>query len=356
MKFIHTADLHLGMVMKHVTFASSEAHKERVYEIEAAFYRLLKHVEENAIDYLFITGDLFDHPHVGISKVDAFFKRLANLNADVFIVIGNHDTFLHNKAYNYLNSYKNIHFFSPDNTVVKLEQIDVYGMNTRDYSDATLAQMNQQLNRDKINVLCLHGDVTNPQDDHYLTDVKNLEKTNFDYIAIGHIHKHAFIRPHIAYSGNLEPVDFSETTQRGFIEGELAKPIKATFVPFAKRNFIVKTITLTTKDDQHSLREKLNEVIQPNEQSNDFIRAELTGQINADFKLDQDLFSLIKKDYYYLEFKDKTKLGLNLETLKKNYKDTIISEIIETAEHENNLDDESLWLALRTLIETEGAS
>ncbi len=353
MKFVHTADLHLGMVMKHATFASSDAHLARVYELEAAFYRLLDHVKESKTDYLFITGDLFDHPHVGITKVESFFKRLSELDTETFIVIGNHDTFLHNEAYKYLNDYQNIHFFDANHHVVHLDNIDVYGMNTRDFSVATLTALNASLNTSKINVLCLHGDLYNPKDDHYLTDIATLAQTNFDYIALGHIHKHAFLKPHIAYSGNLEPVDFSETSERGFIEGTLSKPVKAHFVPFATRHFIVREITLTPDDNSHTLRQKLDKKITEEEKNKDFIRIELHGVVDKTFVLNAALFDDIKREYYYIEFKDKTRVDLDLETLKRTYKDTLIAHLIEDAEKDNTLDDESLLRALRVLLETE---
>ena len=49
-----------------------------------------------------------------------------------------------------------------------------------------------------------------------------LEKSGFDYIAMGHIHKPQQVIPGLAaYAGALEPTDKNDTGKHGFIRGEI---------------------------------------------------------------------------------------------------------------------------------------
>lgn len=353
MKFIHTGDFHIGARLRHASFSHESSLVLRQKEIEQSVYRLLDYIKDKQIPYLFITGDLFDHNHVAISKIERLFKTLSELPTDIYIVIGNHDTFLHNAAFKNIRAYPNIHFLDHTNHVYKQDKVHVYGFSTRDFSKDTLLDYNKHLDKTKVNVLCLHGDIMNKQDDHYLTSLKTLEALDFNYIALGHIHKHDFLSDTIAYSGNLEPLDFSETTPRGFIEGTLTKPFKKpTFKPFAKRMYHQVDITITDQDTEQTFIKKLKTKIDKEKQDTDFYRVTINGVYNKTFELNDVFLDSLKDGFYYLEFKNTAKQALDLDTLKKAYKDTIIETLIETYET-NTDDDDSLRLAITELLATE---
>lgn len=353
MKFIHTGDFHIGASLRHASFSHDKSLLIRQKEIEQSVYRLLEYVKEKKIPYLFITGDLFDHNHVAISKIERLFKTLSELPTNIFIVIGNHDTFLHNEAFKNIRAYDNIHFLDHTQHLYKQDSVHVYGFSTRDFSETTLLEYNKNLDTSKVNVLCLHGDIMNKQDDHYLTSLKTLELLDFDYIALGHIHKHSFLTDRIAYSGNLEPLDFSETTARGFIEGTLTKPLKKpNFKPFAKRMVHHLDITITETDNEQTFIKKLNAKIDDKKRETDLYRVTIQGEYSQSFELNDVFLDSLKDAFYYLEFKNNAKQALDLQTLKKAYKDTIIETLIETYENDTDNND-SLRLAIRELLATE---
>jgi DNA repair protein SbcD/Mre11 len=354
MKFIHTGDHHLGLSLKSASFAKSDAYKKRMQEVQSAFFDLCEIVKTSPTDFMVLTGDLFDHARVKISLIEEVFYTLNRLNKPIYITIGNHDTFLHNAAFENIRQLENIHFFSSEQFKYTYKNVDIYGMNTKDYDEDRLTELTTNINPNQKNILCLHGDIFNAKDDHYLSSKAFLKKLPFDYIALGHIHKHEFIDTHIAYSGNLEPFDFSETEVKGYILGDLSEPT-FTFIPYSKRRFVIKKITLTSDDTIHSIKQKLFEATTKKERDNDFIRVILEGRINRSLHLDDDAFLLIQDDYYYIEFKNQTKYDLDLEALKKAYKDTIIEYLIDSY-HESESDEESLVLAIDALLETEEGS
>ncbi len=349
MRFIHTADLHLGLTLKTASFKQVKAHTQRVHEITESFYRLLEVVEKQAIPLLFIAGDFFDHDQLSLSRIETFFNKLKASSAEVFIVFGNHDTFLRNPVYQPMMQGPNIHVLTPASEVHRLDTIDIIGMSTHDFSLERLNAMAFDAN--KNTVLILHGDLTNPKDNHYLTDVNTLKQLPVDYIALGHQHKHEFLAPHIAYSGNLEPFDFSESGNKGYILGDLETKTY-TFKPFNQRHFHTHTIDLTTSDTLSEIKQSIMQSVDTKSRTNDFNRLVLTGTYDLSNPPDIiQLKQLLEDDFYYCEIINNLKPAYDLTQLKTMYQDTIIETIIDQHDHSKS-DSDSVHLAISALLET----
>ncbi len=356
MKFLHTADLHLNITLKSASFRDAKAHENRIYELQQSFYRIIDAANEEEVDALLLAGDLFDDPYMPLQEMEKLFDKLAALKCEVFLLIGNHDVFLQNPSYQSLLKGKNIHIFTKEDYKVELDDTLVFGINTRDFSEAFLQKLAREANTEKNTILLLHGDVQNKQDDHYLCDVKTLESLPFDYIALGHIHKHAFLRSHIAYSGNPEPLDFSETDKKGYIEGTLEnKRLDATFVPMQKRRFRVKKVALSGSDTFVDIVERIKGEVDEDQKRNDFVRVELTGEIDSAENLDLNkLKDLLSEEFYYIELKDETTPAIDLSALKETYSDSIVAHLIEQYEKSpSEKGYDSLMLAIRALLRTE---
>ncbi len=85
MRLLHTADWHLGKVLKGV---------DRTEEIGAALQTLLEMVAKEGVDLVVVSGDLFDRPQVS-AEAEAmaveFFLRLKELGVPALVIAGNHD-------------------------------------------------------------------------------------------------------------------------------------------------------------------------------------------------------------------------------------------------------------------------
>ena len=349
MRFIHTADLHLGLTLKTASFKHAKAHTERVFEITESLFCLFDVVKKQQIPMVFIAGDFFDHDQLSLSLVETFFDRIKQLPANVFIVFGNHDQFLKNPVYQPMMQSENIHLFSANNHKISMPTVDVYGYNTTDFNSAHLS--NLSLDKSKKNVLILHGDVTNKNDDHYLTDIQTLKQYPFNYIALGHQHKHEFLAPHIAYSGNLEPFDFSETGAKGYIDGDLSTNT-FTFKAFNQRSFYRHIVQVHHTQTMIDIKQNISNQMRKDSVKKDFHRIELTGtyDISDPFNT-ESLKTLLEDDFYYLEIINKLKPGYDLNQLKTLYKDTIIETVIDLSKDTDALED-SVLLAISALLET----
>jgi len=87
MRFLHTADWHLGKNLNERSLLEDQ---------EAILKNMLQWIEDNPIDALFICGDIYDRslpPKEAVKLLDMFLRRcVLDLKVPVFIIAGNHDS------------------------------------------------------------------------------------------------------------------------------------------------------------------------------------------------------------------------------------------------------------------------
>ena len=87
MKFLHTADWHLGKKLN-----GHSRHPEQVEVLD----EICRIAEEKAVDLILVAGDLFDNSNPSIESTELFYKTLRRLSADgsraVIAIAGNHDS------------------------------------------------------------------------------------------------------------------------------------------------------------------------------------------------------------------------------------------------------------------------
>ncbi|PZA07985.1 MULTISPECIES: exonuclease SbcCD subunit D [unclassified Meiothermus] len=85
MRILHTADWHLGKLLKGT---------DRTPEIAAALEELVSLVRSERVELVLVAGDLFDRPQVSAEAEAAafgFFHRLHELQVPAWVIAGNHD-------------------------------------------------------------------------------------------------------------------------------------------------------------------------------------------------------------------------------------------------------------------------
>jgi len=157
---------------------------------------------------------------------------------------------------------------------------------------------------------------------------------SFDYVALGHIHKHDFLKPNIAYAGSLEPLSFKEIGAHGFVEVALDKnTFHAKFVPFSKREFEVHKIKVSTEDTLFTLTEKIINIAPQDRKEKNLFRILLQGTTKIGLNLNMnDLHMQISSDFFYIELLNETKIDVDIEAIKKQYSDHIIGKYIDKFE------------------------
>ena len=239
MKFIHIADIHLGMIPD----SNMPWGEDRAKELWSSFQDMISICNEEKADLLLIAGDLFHRQPLvrELKEVNYILSRLET--AQAVIMAGNHDYIGARSNYRGFEWDKKVHFFlnaSLEKIEFKKLRTQVYGLSfyTRDITQPLYEEGKAPVD-DEIHILLAHGG----DEKNIPINRRKLVGLGYDYIALGHIHKPEFINERAAYSGSLEPLDKNETGERGYILGEITgnaqgrNKITTRFVPHSVRQY-----------------------------------------------------------------------------------------------------------------------
>lgn len=360
MRFVHIADIHVGMGFSTASFGAEKG-KERRQEIKETLLRVVAYCEETQVDLLLIAGDLFEEDYVSISELkdlNGAFGRLTHTK--VLMSAGNHDPIVDkNSLYAMMDWCEQVYIFDTSMESLYIEQLNTevwsFSWDKKDLPPLEVGG-GLSLSEERNNLMMLHGDVY--QENEYLyIDKKILKPFGFDYVALGHIHKKDFIESWMAYPGSLEALDFSEGGDHGFIEGEIIEgKLITAFKPFGKRTFQ----KLDVQVDGHMTFEDIAALIgqtMMSKSADDFFRVRLIGDIDPEVDLDlNQLKERFQAQCYYFELRDQTQLDMDLDQLEKDYEGTLIGAYIR-AMKAKGLEDpvvaEALKKGLRILLEEQ---
>jgi len=355
-KFIHTGDVHLGLKFQNASFDKEIALNRRI-ELWTTFQRIIRYGKENGVDFIFISGDLYESDYFTIGDIRRIRDIFAEFNTiHIVIIAGNHDYIDQSTLYNKVQWSENVTIFNDSKLEMKefkKKNTTVYGFswNSREIRDNNVLKDLCIASRTNTNILLLHGDVS--KESNYLPlDIDSLSVLDFDYIALGHIHKPRIYSEKIAYCGSPEPLDFGEPGIHGFIEGKIEdKVTNIEFIPFSLRTFYEYKLDINT---DMSYQDILNMIkgIELGNKLKDFYRIYIDGFIQEDIDL-ESLLEEINLEFYHVECINNTKPDYDLEELEKTNKDNIIGLFIKSINMmnvEDKIVNDALLLGLEVLM------
>lgn len=350
MKLVHVSDVHIGASFKSASYAKDLA-SLRQLEIKESFFNVLEYCNQNKVDILLISGDLFDSKYVKKSDIDSIVYKLSHLHSKVFMIAGNHDPIISDSYWKYFQNTNNIHVFHSELSFVELPELElrIYGHSWDTYSiEESILDQIPPLDNSWNNILIAHGEVGNKKTKYLPIDIPSLQDKKFDYVALGHIHKHEVFGDNIAYAGSLEPFDFSETGDHGFVEVEIIdKKTTIQFIPFAKRNFVVIPIELS--GDLSDV--DIIQVMKQYANENDLVRFIFTGRYHHEITISNDYFREVLGEYFfYLECKNNARIDFDIDDILKQNKGNIIEKYI-TRFQSMDLTDEHIRRAFEIGLE-----
>lgn len=221
MTFVHIADVHFDTPFLFLDAKADLGVRRRIEQREA-FKRTIDFVKNHEIDYLFISGDLFDQQYVRLTTIeyinDCFLKIP---NTKIYVSPGNHDPFVKNSPYNTYNWASNVHIFVSDIGKYEEDDVDVYGYGfDNPYVENSEIGNIKIEDKNKINILVTHGAIDSSLlEDRNYNPIKRKDLLNlgFEYIAMGHIHKKDYEGKHICYPGSLVSLGFDEPGEHGML-------------------------------------------------------------------------------------------------------------------------------------------
>ncbi|HEX79183.1 MAG TPA: exonuclease SbcCD subunit D [Dehalococcoidia bacterium] len=354
MKINHFADLHLGVESYGKTDPSSGL-SSRMLDILASFDQLVDYAIENKVDLVLFCGDAYKSRDPSQTQQREFAKRIKRLSENgvsVFLLIGNHD--LPNaigratttEIFNTL-AVKNVHVANhPDTHKIQTPAGEIqivalpwlrrsFLLAKEDSKNLNFDELNQQMQQkltniidaeaEKLNstlpsILAAHVWVTGAKigSEDYMTIGQehvllpsNVANPAFDYIALGHIHRHQVLseEPPIVYAGSLDRLDFGdEGIEKGFcvvdIEAKTDKrKVSYRFQPLNGRRFVTVRVDIDPQNTEPT--ETILKAIAEQDIDGAIVRLQVTlpqeleGQIR-----DGDIRDALKKASYYTVAKD----------------------------------------------------
>ncbi len=299
MRFIHISDLHLGRRLYEYSLIEDQKH---------ALRQVVEAVKAHKTDAVLIAGDIYDKsiPSTEAMELfDVFLGELRALGQQIFIISGNHDSAERVSFGAEIFKHSGIYISKVyDGQVTTVTVDDQYGQvdvhlipfvkpaivkryhqddNITDYNSALEAVVSHiDMDTSKRNVCMVHQFITgatrSDSEEAFLGGLDNVDYEvfdDFDYVALGHIHKPQNMgRKYVRYSGS--PLKYSvdeanqtksmtlvELKEKGTIELETipfiplhdVRKLEGTYLELTARDNYIDTntedyVSVTLKDEE----------------------------------------------------------------------------------------------------------
>lgn len=229
MKFLHIADLHLGKRLKEFSLIEDQRY---------ILIKILNIIDEQKPDALLIAGDVYDKaipPVEAVNLLDNFLTEVSKRKVPVLIISGNHDSqdrmtfgsrLMESSGIYFSHNYKEK--IEPVVLKDKTGDINLYLLPfirplDKSYTQAVKAAIEEMnIDNSKRNVLVAHqlvtGSVRSDSEDITIGTLEDVDPAvfqDFDYVALGHIHKAQKCGSEkVRYSGTPLKYSFSEVNHK----------------------------------------------------------------------------------------------------------------------------------------------
>lgn len=304
MKFLHTADLHIGRLFHGISLLAEQ---------KQVLQQIIDTATRENIDALLVAGDVYDRnipPVEAITLLEWFVNELTlSHRIPVIMISGNHDSASRLGFASKQMAQGGLHVFSSLDQILSpvvlskdesadqvKETIHIYGIpfctpsevnkafaqsfSTYDQAHTFLVErITQQFTPDVKNILLSHCFMLNAEssDSERTLSVGGSDRVSaqpcavFDYVALGHLHRPQAIGfEHIRYSGSLMKYSFSEHLHDKGV----------TLLNTNHQAIKIEHVPLTPARDTRVISGKLNDLIlqgKTDPKADDYVLARLTN-------------------------------------------------------------------------------
>ena len=362
MKIIHLADLHIGKRVNEFSMIDDQKY---------ILNQILEIIDKEKPDAVIIAGDVYDKQVPSIEAVellDSFISDISKRKTTTFIISGNHDSAERLAFGSSLMAMGKI-YISPvyNGKISKYTLKDDFGSanfyllpfvkpshvkrffpdkKIESYTDAIKVVVdNLKLDTSEINILIAHQFVTGASrtesEEISVGGLDNVDASvfeDFDYVALGHIHRPQKIgTERIRYCGTPLKYSFSEVND--------TKSVSIIEIN-SKEDFNLRTIPLIPKRDMRKIRGTYEELTTKNSYENtntdDYIHVTLTDEFNvadAIQKLRVIYKNIMKLEYDNMRTRESRKINLDDMVIENKNPLEIFSEFYKL-QNNQEMDDE----------------
>ncbi len=227
MRFLHAADLHIGLRV--TRFGAETNGRIREARIES-LDRMMRIAATKNLDFLLIAGDLFDDNHIDLATGRRTLELLESIRLPVYVLPGNHDPLTADSVYS-RPPWSRLGANSSVTVIREPTPVPISGgalfpcpLKAKNALDDPTRWIPARASGDtSIRIGFAHGSLNDrpnlPPDDH-LIDRHTVDTKGLDYLALGHWHgpsRHAdsagVVRT--VYPGVHEPMRFRDAPEFG---------------------------------------------------------------------------------------------------------------------------------------------
>ena len=267
MKILHTADWHLDSPLQ-----GAEQLRQALAAIPGQIFEVCR---QEQCDLVLIAGDIFDGAYTPRAYQNLF-DVLKAMAVPVFITPGNHDFAGLESPWQKELWPENVHIFKSGGiSSVAVPELDlrVFGAGFESMDCPALLAGFRAERPEKYAIGIFHGDPTQINSAYNPITRQQVEESDFDYLALGHIHKADSFRAGktlCAWPGCPMGRGYDEQGEKGVYIVELEDKATARFLPLDTPRFY----------DLLSEMSALSSVLPP-VASSDYYRVTLTGSCDA---------------------------------------------------------------------------
>jgi len=336
MKIIHTSDIHLSSPL--TARLTPIAARERKRELTLTFRRIIDDAVRMGAEGAIIAGDLFDNESAGVRAIDEIMGAIERCPSVTFFYLpGNHEKDLIRTSG--VRIPENLKIFEDEWTYFKLGDITLAGKSV--IEDDAFSKIS--LDPDGINIVVMHGELTERTKAPDKIGTKDVDGLPIDYLALGHYHSYSATeigrRTTAVYCGTPEGRGFDEAGDKGYVIIDTdSKYITHRFRSCAYRRMRIINADISGAERPVEIEDRVR-VALTEASERDIIRVVLVGEHTPGSVRDTD--SLEKRfapSYFYLEVKDKSHLRISPDDYKNDK--SLKGEFIRLVMSKEDLTDE----------------
>lgn len=353
-KIAHCSDFHLGTNKSVNKFGVTNIERRKI------LIDVIEKCKNQDVKILLIAGDLLDDVKISSAEIQEI-QNILSLYPEIkiFISPGNHDPFTPDSPYKIYKWPKNVHIFKSNH----LDYAEIPELKTRVwgaafcgiYQTSGLLDKVSDINLEFLNICVMHGNITSCSDKDYYNPIKNseIEESQMDYIALGHIHKKTPIsklkNTFYAYSGSPFGSGFRETGDKGIYIGTISKSsCNLEFHKMYMRNYEKLVLTLPTVCDHNDiLKFILNQLESKFGAGFDKNLYEITleGTVKEEFLIDTKYLELmLENKLFFVKIIDKTTIKIDTEklALRSDFKSMFIKKALKRINDSQDKEEKQL--------------
>ncbi|MDR1766777.1 MAG: metallophosphoesterase [Lachnospiraceae bacterium] len=351
MKFIHTGDVHWGVIPD----CDKPWGLERAQAVKDTFGRIIQLAKQEEVDFLFITGDLFHSQPLeqDLKDLNHLFSSIPGTR--VAIIAGSFDRVTGSSALHSFTWAPNVTYFldeAPTGVYFPEINTEVHGFSyhSSEITDPVLDDVKAPFDG-RIHILLAYaGD-----DLHVPIQTESLSDSGFTYIALGSRHKYELLKNRaIAYCGSPEPLGKAELGEHGVVLGQIHPRSFAVtaldFIPMAKLAYVPFAVHISPQTTNKELLDTVMGSVKARGLQNIY-RLRITGLRRSDttFNL-QPIMSNLR----IVDVIDETEPQYDFSELVREHPDDVIGYYIQKFQKPDAspIEKKALYYGIHALLQT----